>query len=92
MLASPFSLCMSLILCLCLTLGSALPAADPEPTHAAISYGPHPHQLLDVYLPPGEGPFPVLIWYGRLWEPGVPCLRSSGRSSRAWRRWGFGPG
>ena len=46
-------------------------AADPEPTHPAVSYGSHPHQLLDVYVPPGDGPFPVLIWYGRLWEPGA---------------------
>jgi acetyl esterase/lipase len=55
---------MSLILCVAL-------AADPEPTHAAVSHGTHSHQLIDVYLPPGDGPFPVLIWYGRLWEPGV---------------------
>ncbi len=60
---------MSLILCL--ALGSLGLADDPQPTHASVSYGPHPHQLVDVYLPPGEGPFPVLIWYGRLWEPGV---------------------
>jgi acetyl esterase/lipase len=61
----------SLIACLCLAFGSAVQAADPEPTHADISYGPHPHQLLDIYLPKGDGPFPVLIWYGRVWEPGL---------------------
>ncbi|HBI44230.1 MAG TPA: lipase [Planctomycetales bacterium] len=60
-----------LIVCLFLALGSAGLAADPEPTHADISYGPHPHQLLDVYFPEGAGPFPVLIWYGRLWEPAI---------------------
>ena len=32
-------------------------AADPAPTHADVSYGPHPHQLIDIYLPPkGDGP------------------------------------
>ena len=46
-------------------------AEDPKPTHAEISYGPHPHQLLDIYVPEGKGPFPVLIWYGRLWESGI---------------------
>jgi acetyl esterase/lipase len=61
----------ALIASLCLALGGAAWAADPEPTHADISYGPHPHQLLDIYLPKGDGPFPVLIWCGRLWEPGV---------------------
>jgi acetyl esterase/lipase len=60
-----------LVVCLGLTLGSAGRAADPTPTHSDVSYGPHPHQLLDIYLPEGNGPFPVLIWYGRLWEPGL---------------------
>lgn len=53
-------------------------AAKPAPTHADVSYGPSPHQLLDVYLPAeGTGPFPVLLWYGGLWEPSkhVPDLR-----------------
>jgi acetyl esterase/lipase len=45
-------------------------AAAPKPTHADVSYGPHEHQLLDVYLPPkGDGPFPVIIWYGGIWKP-----------------------
>jgi acetyl esterase/lipase len=40
------------------------------PNYADISYGTNPHQLLDIYVPPrGSGPFPVLIWYGGLWEP-----------------------
>ena len=62
---------MTLIVCLLLAPGRATRAADPEPTHSAIPYGPHSHQLLDVYLPEGDGPFPVLLWYGRLWEPGI---------------------
>ena len=45
-------------------------APTPFPAKADVSYGPHPHQLLDVYLPPkGKGPFPVVIWYGALWAP-----------------------
>jgi hypothetical protein len=45
-------------------------AADPAPTHADVSYGPHPHQVMDIYLPPkGEGPYPVLLWFGGIWKP-----------------------
>jgi acetyl esterase/lipase len=46
-------------------------AAGPKdiPTYADVSYGPHPHQLLDVYLPQGDGPFPVVVWYGAIWVP-----------------------
>jgi len=49
----------------------------PVPTHADVSYGPSPHQLVDLHLPPkGAGPFPVLIWYGGIWQPSkhVPDL------------------
>jgi acetyl esterase/lipase len=52
-------------------------AAKPEPAKADVPYGPHPHQLLDIYAPPeGAGPFPVVIWFGGLWAPskGVPDL------------------
>ena len=61
-----------LILCLFLALESTALAANskPIPTKAGIPYGPHPHQLLDLYLPAkGDGPFPVVIWYGALWAP-----------------------
>ena len=57
---------------LVLAVGSGVLAAAPQPTaaRADVSYGPHPHQLLDLYLPPqGKGPFPVVIWYGALWTP-----------------------
>lgn len=44
--------------------------AKVAPTATDVSYGPHPHQLLDIYVPAkGDGPFPVLIWYGGLWQP-----------------------
>ena len=37
-------------LLLALAAGLA-PAADPPPTHADVTYGPHPHQRIDVYPP-----------------------------------------
>lgn len=59
----------TLTLALVLCSASAAAAAQPVPGFADISYGPHPHQLLDIYVPLGDGPFPVLIWYGGLWKP-----------------------
>ena len=51
-------------------LAATSPTPDATPTHANISYGPHPHQLMDLYLPPqGKGPFPVLVKFGTLWVP-----------------------
>lgn len=48
----------------------AVAAEPPAPTHANVSYGPHPLQLLDIYLPTrGDGPYPVVIWYGGIWKP-----------------------
>jgi acetyl esterase/lipase len=50
----------------------------PAPTAANVSYGPHPHQLMDIYVPSqGKGPFPVVLWFGGLWSPskGVPDLK-----------------
>jgi len=53
-----------------LAVTGAVRAADPKPSYADISYGPHAHQLMDIYLPPkGEGPFPVLVWFGGIWKP-----------------------
>jgi fermentation-respiration switch protein FrsA (DUF1100 family) len=46
-----------------------LPPAPPIPSFADVSYGPHPHQLVDVHVPKkGKGPFPVLVWFGGIWE------------------------
>ncbi|MGC4043226.1 MAG: hypothetical protein QM758_05435 [Armatimonas sp.] len=51
-----------------MTMHPAL-ASDPTPAIANLSYGPSPHQVLDVYLPPqGKGPFPVVVWYGGIWK------------------------
>jgi acetyl esterase/lipase len=48
---------------------AAVARPDPAPTHADVAYGPNPHQRLDIYLPPGKGPFPVLLWFGGIWKP-----------------------
>jgi acetyl esterase/lipase len=49
---------------------SALHAADPAPTAADVSYGPHPHQLMDIFVPAESGPpRPAIIWFGGLWQP-----------------------
>ena len=66
--------CRLILLILCLFLGIPGPgfgaSPTPVPAKADVFYGPHPHQLLDVYLPPkGKGPFPVVMWYGALWAP-----------------------
>jgi hypothetical protein len=46
------------------------PKPGPTPTYADVSFGPSPHQLMDIFVPPqGSGPFPVVIWYGGLWLP-----------------------
>ena len=45
-------------------------APEPAPTEADVSYGPHPNQRLDVYLPPkGDKPYPVVLWFGGIWKP-----------------------
>jgi acetyl esterase/lipase len=63
------------LLAFCLVFALATPAfpaaPKPVPTKADIPYGTHPHQLLDVYVPPkGTAPFPVVVWFGNLWTPG----------------------
>ena len=53
-----------------LASGQAVSAANPAPAHADVSYGPSPHQRIDIYLPPkGSGPYPVLLWFGGIWKP-----------------------
>ena len=71
--------CSVILLVTCLVVSPVSTAScavdKPAPNQADIHYGPHPHQLLDVYLPPNDtGPFPVVIWFGGLWAPskGVP--------------------
>jgi acetyl esterase/lipase len=46
-----------------------------------LAYGPHERNKLDIYLPPGDGPKPLLIWvHGGAWmagskNDGNPALR-----------------
>ena len=68
------------ICCVFVTVGgsTSFAEANPAPTGADIPYGPHPHQVMDVYVPPrGAGPFPVVMWFGGLWSPSknVPDLQ-----------------
>jgi len=50
-------------------LTSVHAAEPPKPTLGDVPYGVHPHQLIDIHLPPkGEGPFPALLWFGGIWK------------------------
>lgn len=77
---SKFKFVVALAACWVLSAGGNSPlfaAPKPAPSEADVSYGPDPHQILDVYLPSrGDGPFPVLVWYGGIWQPSkhVPDL------------------
>ena len=55
------------VACALATLSTAHGANNPPPTYANVSYGPHPEQLLDVYLPPGDGPFGVVVCFNAIW-------------------------
>src|SRR4051812_1727193 len=63
--------------CLLLAFGVQIAvAAPPAPTHADVSYGAHPNQIIDIYLPTqGQGPYPVVMWYGGLWKPAKHPVR-----------------
>lgn len=58
-----------------LLVSSPLLAADPPkpvpPTHADVSYGPHPRNVLDFWEAPGDGPRPLLVYiHGGGWVAG----------------------
>jgi len=36
---------------------------SPPPTRADVAYGPHPRNVLDLWIAPGEDPTPVLIYF-----------------------------
>lgn len=41
----------------------------PPPTRADVPFGPHAHQLLDIYLPKqGAAPYPAVLWFGGIWK------------------------
>jgi acetyl esterase/lipase len=51
-------------------------AAPPMPSFAEVSYGPHAHQRIDIYLPPkGDGPFPAILWFGGIWKSDKHAVR-----------------
>jgi acetyl esterase/lipase len=64
-----FLFCGLLLAVLAAPLFAAPPATGgpkgpkEPPSVADVAYGKDPRQKLDIYLPPGSGPFPVLIWY-----------------------------
>lgn len=48
---------------------SAPPPNTPAPSHADVSYGSDPHQILDIYLPKkGVAPYPAILWFGGIWK------------------------
>lgn len=54
-------------------LASAAPLA---PTEKDVSYGSHPNQVVDLYLPTkGKGPYPVVVWFGGIWKPAKNAAR-----------------
>lgn len=66
-----FTTALVLMLTGCTLVHMPASAQAPLPTQGDVSYGPHPHQLIDIYLPhqSASGPVPVLIWFGGIWEP-----------------------
>jgi hypothetical protein len=69
----PNSIRLSLAVCLAIGLvGAKIAQAEKiAPTETNVSYGPHTHQVFDVFLPArGKPPYPVVICYGALWNAG----------------------
>ncbi|MBI3863141.1 MAG: alpha/beta hydrolase [Planctomycetia bacterium] len=64
------------VLVVSLSVTSLLAAADDppaqiEPTHAAVSYGPHERNVLDFWKAEGDGPRPLLVYiHGGGWTSG----------------------
>src|SRR5260370_27640029 len=68
--AAPFIVVGAICAVLTLANENIAAGANPVPTHADVSYGPNPNQLIDIYLPSqGSGPYPVVVWFGGLWKP-----------------------
>ena len=45
--------------------------ADGASRASALAYGTAAYQLLDLYVPAGEGPFPLVVWvHGGYWSTG----------------------
>ena len=69
-----FRLCCSLLLLVPLTLCAQSKGPKvPEGTKVEknLAYGTHERQKLDLYVPAGKGPFPLILWvHGGAWEGG----------------------
>lgn len=42
--------------------GTAKQPQPPKPTHADVRYGPHPRNVLDLYLPASDRPTPLVLY------------------------------
>jgi len=72
-----------------LTFKDLLARSRPTPTKV-ISYGAHPHQYGEVWLPPGKGPFPVvLLVHGGCWLADLPATELVALMAEDLRRRGY---
>ncbi|EKV32395.1 carboxylesterase family protein [Caenispirillum salinarum AK4] len=63
--ALPLSACSGL------DLLNATVSDDGHVSRTGLRYADGPRGLLDIHKPPGDGPFPVVVWiYGGAWEDG----------------------
>lgn len=68
--------CAFAVLLLCVTSPGA--AADPPPTRAEVSYGPHALNVLDFWQAEGNGPRPLLVYiHGGGWVSGDKELKAT---------------
>jgi len=65
------SLAVLLLSCFVLSAGFAADDAEPAPTLADLSYGPHAMNVLDFWKAEGDGPRPLLVYiHGGGWTGG----------------------
>lgn len=65
------SIAVLLLTLIAVTAGLAADDAEPAPTFANLSYGPHAMNVLDFWKAEGEGPRPLLIYiHGGGWVQG----------------------
>lgn len=65
------ALILPLAACSGLDLLNATVGDNGYVSETGIRYADGPRGLLDIYKPPGEGPFPVVVWiYGGAWDSG----------------------
>ena len=65
------SIAVLLLTLIAVTAGLAADDAEPAPTFANLSYGPHAINVLDFWKAEGEGPRPLLVYiHGGGWVGG----------------------